>query len=290
MMYNDVDNDLPPFNDTIDGEEIFLFSNAKTSSTGASFLNEDDDEHLRHQHNVVASTSSHLPVDVDELLLNSNFLEQPNCDQSEDPLFWNCKDISDDHLNDFMPQSQLNLSNISNGNGTNNNHSNNNHTITSNHTTIVTQQAPITLSQHPQTIIPIQHLQNQPLNQQLTHAQIHQTPISIQLNQIQQQVTSLQLQQQQQHLNQQHQQQQPSHQTDFQQQQTLPHEFQSKWITLVQTNDQYPTFATTQPQFFDKSQQPLIQTTDVNTLIQNSVSNLVAAHEQIHLLPHQSQQ
>ena len=46
MMYNDVDNDLAPFNDTIDGDEIFLFSNTETPQTGASFLHDDDDGHL----------------------------------------------------------------------------------------------------------------------------------------------------------------------------------------------------------------------------------------------------
>lgn len=87
MMYNDVDDDVPSFNDTIDGEEISLFSNAKTS-----FSNEDGDD---HQHHEVAGTSSSVvdqhvdlaltqPVNVDELLPNSEPVEQPpKCDQSE---------------------------------------------------------------------------------------------------------------------------------------------------------------------------------------------------------------
>lgn len=262
MMYNDVDNDLPPFNDTIDGGEIFLFSNAKTSSNGASFLHEDDDEHLRHQHNVVASTSSHLPVDVDELLLNSNFLEQPNCDQSEDPLFWNCKDISDDHLNEFLPQTQLNLSNSSSGN---------------NNSSSITQPTQVSLNQHSQTGIPIQHLQPQTIAQQLIQPQVQQQQqqqqIRLHLNPSQQQQATV-LQQQQSS-----QTQVPStQQTDFQGQQILqPDQYQTKWITLVQTSDQFQTFTAQQPQFFDKVPRHLDQT-DIGPL-QSSVQNIVALHE-----------
>lgn len=295
-MYNDVDNDLPPFNDTIDGEEIFLFSNAKTSSTGASFLHEDDDDHLRHQHNVVASTSSHLPVDVDELLLNSNFLEQPNCDQSEDPLFWNCKDISDDHLNEFLPQSQLNLSN-NNSSGNNNNSNNtttanncssnnynNSNTVTNNIT--ITQQTQVSLNQHSQAIIPIQHLQ--PVAQQLNSTPLHHhhhQQIRIHANPIQQQqvATIHQAQQSSSQLDPQTSQQSgyPQQQQHQSQQQILHHEqYPTKWMTLVQTNEQYPAFTSQQPQFFDKIPQSLIQA-DVNSSIQ---SIIVTTHEhQAHL-------
>ena len=213
-MYNDVDSDLTPFNDTIDGDEIFLFSNAKTSSTGASFLQEDDDEHLRHNHhnhhhNVVPGSSSHhLPVDVDELLLNNNFLEQPNCDQTEDPLFWNCKDIADDQLNDFLPHNQLNLSGNNNNNNSNtigNNSSTNNCLLNQNaisslatatniancagstsnnndrqHLTnlVITQsqQPSISQVQHSQSIIPIQTNQ---LQQQQGIAALISQPQSI---------------------------------------------------------------------------------------------------------------
>jgi len=296
-MYNDVDHDLPPFNDTIDGEEIFLFSNSKSSSTGPSFLHEDDDEHLRHQHNVVASTSSHLPVDVDELLLNSNFLEQPNCDQSEDPLFWNCKDISDDHLNEFLPQSQLNLSNSSSGN-TNTNHSNtngnnsnsnnnncndnNNNTnnganSTTNDNATITQATQLIPNQLSQTILPIQHVQAQSTNQTQLHHQ-HQQPIRIQqqhsIQQLQQQqVTAIQQQLAQ------LQPQQQTPQSGFQTQQIIQHEqYETKWITLVQATDQYQNFTTPPTQFFDKLPQSLIQTDVDSATIQSSV--IVQPHEQ----------
>lgn len=289
MMYNDVDNDLPPFNDTIDAEEIFLFSNTKTSSTGASFLHEDDDEHLRHQHNVVASTSSHLPVDVDELLLNSNFLEQPNCDQTEDPLFWNCKDISDDQLNEFLPQNQLNLGSNSGTNNTTSTNNNNNNTVNNNNI-IINQQAQITLSQqHSQAIISTQQLQSQStLGQQQQQQQLHQiTQQQIRLipnidihqhqqAQQQQQVTAIQHHQQPSQL-----QPQQSQHSGFISQQLLQHEpYPTKWVTLVQTNDQYQTFTTQHPQFFDKVTQPLIQSDLSGTQLQAAICGIVSTNDQ----------
>lgn len=308
MMYNDVDNDLAPFNDTIDGEEIFLFSNAKSSSTGASFLHDDDDDPLRHthhhnhHHNVVAGASTHhLPVDVDELLLNSNFLEQPHCDQSEDPLFWNCKDIADEQLNDFLPHNQLNFS----GNNTTNTNSNSNNlnncvinttsssTITSinlancnnganstsnnndqhhNNNLVITHQPTISQIQHPQTILPIQAHHLQPQHQITSLINSPQTVSHPHLQ--------IRLQHQPETLSQQHhqtinspnlQQGQPPQpatiaahiQPGFQpQQQIIQHvdQYHTKWITVVQTGDQYQTFNHMQ------QQQPQQQSTQQHAL------------------------
>lgn len=306
MMYNDVDNDLPPFNDSIDGEEIFLFSNNKSSSNGASFLHEDDDEHLRHQHNgIVPGSSAHMPVDVDELLLNTNIFDQSNCDQSEDPLFW--KDITDDQLNDFLPSSQLNLGNNSNGNS-NNNNNNNHNSITTTATptstiSTINQHAPIStaLSQHSQTIIPIQNLQSQ-LHQLPSNTQVHQIhqqlpvpphsstqqfQIQLQRNPVQQQqVTTIQTQPQQAQL----QYQTTTQQSGFQTEQIIQHEpYQTKWVTIVQGNEQYQSFSPSQAQYIDKVPQQIIQG-DLGSTIQTSVNNLIVTQSQPPLLlQHQPQ-
>lgn len=278
-MYNDVYNDLPPFNEAIDGEEIFLFANAKASSStsGPSLvgLNEYDDDHLR-QHNI-ASSSSHLPADVDELLLNNNFLEQTNCDQSEDPLFWNCKDITDDHLNEFLPQIQINLSNNNstnainnfgnhnndnNNNNTNSNHNCNNVSSSLNNINITHQTAPISLN-HSQTIIPIQHLQSQaPLNQQINPTHLNPQQIRIQPNQVQLTV-----------------QQSSQQQSGFQPQpQIIQHDqFQTKWVTVVQSTGQFQPFTpANQGHFTEEVPQTLVTSSMINQTIQVPVTAIAA--------------
>lgn len=172
-MYNEVDNDMQPFN-SIDSEEIFLFSGGKASSIGAAFLQEDDDEHLRHQPNVGASTSPHLQVDVDELLLSSNYIEPTACDQHDDSLFWNCKDISEDHLNEILQNPQLNLSNNSAGSN-------------GGVLPFLPNQQPLLV--HNPHLVPVtttnnlsQHQHPPPLDYQTHHEQQHQTQ-AIQLNQ-----------------------------------------------------------------------------------------------------------
>lgn len=270
-MYNDVDTDLPPFTDTIDGEEIFLFSHGKTSSSGPSFLHEDD---------VVASTSSHLSVDVDELLLNGNFLEQ----QSEDPLFWNCKDIADNHLNEpqHQQQQQQQIQQLSTTESLQN--CDLRSTQTQQHSSSgIVQNGHLRLSQpqqqQPQTQ-PQQQVQQQQsisatfqnghlrLTTQIPH-QIQQLPTLDSTHNGQLRLSISQQQQQQQI--QQHsipevvQAIQPQGATLHSSQLQPPTNSQTnftnqQWVTLVHTNDQYQTFATAQPQYFISSQ-PIIQTT-----------------------------
>lgn len=277
MMYNDVDTDLPPFTDTIDGEEIFLFSNAKTSSNGASFLHEDD---------VVASTSSHLSVDVDELLLNGNFLEQ----QSEDPLFWNCKDIADAHLtNESQQQQPQHQQQQQQHSSTSESVQNCNLRLTQSQQIQQHSNSDSVQNGHLRLSQPAQQQQPQQVQQQ---QQQHATSVAaasvqnghvrlIPTQQIQQISTIESLHNGQLRLS------LPQHQQQQIQQHSIPEVVQGiqpqvatlhatqiqpptsnnhqpnfpnqQWVTLVHTNDQYQTFATAQPQYFIATQ-PLIQT------------------------------